>query len=202
MSAAPRASLADLARWLKVREVGTEDLARPAAGPIKVDGLELVSAWQRLPARSGQRWGLTLGAVTLSLLVLAFAVQSALTGQLFPILLAFGMLVAAGITAWRIRSWFWRIELTVNAEAMTLLHHGWYAPPPCRLLLPEINALCFRQSDGKLQALSLLHAQGALVIPISGQRELDRLYCNLLRHLLQKHRAEIGFRELDTRQEN
>ena len=57
MSAPVQASLADLARWLRVEE------------GEHVDRLELASAWQRLPAESHGRTWARLGAGVIGLLL-------------------------------------------------------------------------------------------------------------------------------------
>lgn len=178
------ASLAELARCVKVVETG------------QIDRLELVSAWQRLPERSLNRlfaW-LLLGIVVL--LVLALLLQGILTLQPVALVLAVAIAALAIWQLWRVRYWFWRTVYSVDASTVALQYHGWAVPEGMVLQLADISALQYRLHNGQLDGLFLAHRDGNIPLPFSGRKELDKLYCNLLKHLLQKHQSGIVFRQM------
>ncbi|MBV8656208.1 MAG: hypothetical protein JO142_00110 [Burkholderiales bacterium] len=181
MSAPAQASLADLARWLRVEE------------GEHVDRLELASAWQRLPAESHSRTWASLGAGLVGLLMLLLLAQALATHSL-PALIA-ALLAPAAVAGllWYLRAWSWRTVVDIDAQQVSLARRGWGVPRPVVLPLTTVQALAYRMEQGNLTGLLLEHDDGALSLPYSGRRELDKLYCNILRHLLQKRRPEIRF---------
>lgn len=177
----PQVSLADLARCVRVEE------------GEQYDRLELASAWSRLPDDATDRTVGLVGAGISGLLLLLLLLQAALTRTTPTLILAVLALAGAGIVAWHFRGWFWRTAVDVNAQRIRLAMQGWGVPAPVELPIAEIHALAYRMEHGRLAMLTLDHAGGRLPIPFSGQRELDKLYCNILLHLLQKRRPEIAF---------
>jgi len=181
VSASAPASLADLARWLRVEE------------GEQVDRLELASAWQRLPTDSHSRVLVRFGAALLALLLVLLLVQALVTQSLPATIAALvAPLVVIGLL-WSLRAWSWRTVVDIDAQQVSLARRGWGVPHPIVLDLAAIEALAYRMEQGQLTGLALEHAQGSLSLPYSGRRELDKLYCNILRHLLQKRRPEIRF---------
>lgn len=180
-NAPPKATLSELARWLRV-EPGDER-----------DRLELASAWQLIPldspSRTVARLAVGLVAVIIALLTIQAVILSspALLGVVLLVLLA---IVAAG---WWVRTWFWRTELAVDDHQIRVTRKGWGTPSAVALKLDDIQALAYRMDQGRLIALNLEYAGGHCALPYSGQRELDKLYCNILLHLLQKRRPAIHF---------
>ncbi|WP_374357699.1 hypothetical protein [Chitinimonas sp.] len=179
------ASLAELSRWLRVEE-GSER-----------DRLELASPWQRLAPDAPNRQIARIGSSLIGLLLLMLFVQAALTTST----LAWGLFgfafLAMLLLAWWLRSWFWRAIVDVDAQQISISHRGWSVPATVSLSLETIDSLRYRMHGGQLAGLTLIHQHGQLALPFSGQRELDKLYCNLLRHLLQKRRPAIGFGQAD-----
>ncbi|GAB3244113.1 hypothetical protein [Chitinimonas naiadis] len=175
------ASLADLARWVRVQE-GTQE-----------DRLELASAWQRLPPSAPDRLVAKLGAGMAGLIIGLLLLQALLTwsGVVLAVALL-GMLLVTAL-AWHLRAWFWRTVVDVDESRVLLAYAGWGTPASVELALDDIVNLAYHMDDGHLTLLALEHRHGRLAIPFSGQRELDKLYCNLLKHLLQKRRPAIGF---------
>lgn len=176
-----KASLAELARCVRVQEGEQQDR------------LELASAWSRQPQdASGRTVGL-IGAGLSGLLIMLLLLQAAMARTMPTLVLALLALAAALFFCWHFRGWFWRTEVDVNAVRVRLAMLGWGVPRPVELPIADIEALAYRMEQGRLAVLSLRHRGGELPIPFSGQRELDKLYCNILLHLLQKRRPEIGF---------
>ncbi|GLR14665.1 hypothetical protein GCM10007907_34550 [Chitinimonas prasina] len=177
----PQVSLADLSRWLRVDEGDTRDR------------LELASAWQRLPEGSTDRMVVKAGGGMAALIIGLLLVQAALTDSGIVLGIALVGLALAGWMAWVLRALFWRTVVEVDAERVLLAYRGWGTPKQASLLLDQISELLYRMDEGRLVALTLVHQGGQLAVPFSGQRELDRLYCNLLKHLLQKRQPGISF---------
>jgi hypothetical protein len=63
--------------------------------------------------------------------------------------------------------------------------------------LRAIERLSYRMANHSLSQLQVEAGDRVLVLPFTGERELDRLYCNLLRHLLQRRNPAIVFQRLD-----
>lgn len=189
MNPVPKASVAtleQLARWLTVRE-GTDE-----------DRLLLASAWQRLPAQSPNRLFGWLGLFMVVGVVASLSAQALLTDEAAALVPA-AMLAVFGLGVfWRIRHWFWASEATVSATGFRLDYRGWGTPAGLSVPLAEIRALRYRLRDGQLDGLALAHGSECSPLPFSGQRELDKLYCNLLRHLLQKYQPNIAFERFDS----
>jgi hypothetical protein len=185
---APQASLAELARWLRVEE-GDEH-----------DRLVLASPWQMLPADAPNRHIARIGGTLALFLVLMLFLQAALTASDMAWGLALLSLGVAIFLAWHLRGWFWRTVVDVDGQQLSLSHRGWGVPVAVALPLDDIQALAYRMRNGQLSGLILEHQGGRLALPYSGQRELDKLYCNLLRHLLQKRRPAIRFGQSDEAQ--
>jgi hypothetical protein len=177
----PKVSLTDLARWLRVEEGG------------HYDRLELASPWQLLPADAPNRNIARIGGGMAIFLVMALFVQAALTTSSLAWALAVLSLGIATFGAWRLRDWFWRTVVDVNEQRVEISHRGWAPPGAVALPLDGLQALTYRMRNGQLSGLILEHEGGKLALPYSGLRELDKLYCNLLRHLLQKRRPAIRF---------
>ncbi|HEY9103198.1 hypothetical protein [Chitinimonas sp.] len=175
------ASLADLARWVRVQEGDQEDR------------LELASAWQRLPPGAPDRLIAKLGAGMAAVIIGLLLLQALLTWSGVVLAVALFALLLVGFLAWHLRGWFWRTVVDVDESRVLLGYSGWGAPASVSLPLDDIQHLAYRMDDGHLTLLALEHRSGSLAIPFSGQRELDKLYCNLLKHLLQKRRPGIGF---------
>lgn len=177
----PQASLADLARWLRVEEGEGSDR------------IELASAWQRLPEGSSDRLVARIGAALAAIVVVLLLLQALLTRSGIALALAVLALGLALAALWHLRGWFWRTVVDLDDAAISLAVRGWGGPGPVALALADVERLSYRMEDGQLTALTLEHRGGRLPLPFSGRRELDKLYFNLLRHLLQKRRPEIGF---------
>ncbi|QDQ25903.1 hypothetical protein FNU76_05800 [Chitinimonas arctica] len=176
-----QASLAELARWLRVEEGDGRDR------------LELASAWQRLPDGAPDRLTAKLGAGMAVGIIVLLSLQAVLTRSGVVLAIALAALVLALMVAWRLRGWFWLTQVEVDDARVCFGFRGVGVPPTTALALDDIVSLDYRLADGKLVSLALAHRQGKLVLPYTGQPELDKLYSNLLKHLLQKRRPAIGF---------
>ncbi|WP_269533088.1 hypothetical protein [Chitinimonas sp. BJYL2] len=177
------ATLAELARWLRVEEGDSRDR------------LELASAWQRMPDGSPYRLKLQFAAgIVLAILLLLFTVGLLSESPMALAIALMGGLLAAGVF-WYVRAWFWRSVLELDARHLSLTYCGWGAPVSTILLLEQIDRLSYALHEGRLASLQLEHRDGELILPFSGQRELDKLYFNLLRHLLLKRRPAITIGE-------
>ncbi|MGQ5524268.1 hypothetical protein ACUHMQ_13560 [Chitinimonas sp. PSY-7] len=175
------ASLAELARCVRVEEGEQQDR------------LELASAWARLPYGAANR---TVGLITVSvtgILISLLLLQAAIARTMPTLIVALLALGLALFFGWYFRAWFWRTAVEVNAVRIRLAMLGWGVPAPVELPIADIQALAYRMDNGRLAVLKLDYTGGSLPIPFSGQRELDKLYCNILLHLLQKRRPEIAF---------
>ncbi|MBV8467063.1 MAG: hypothetical protein JO218_14050 [Burkholderiales bacterium] len=177
----PKATLSELARWLRV-EPGDER-----------DRLELASAWQLIPLDSPSRTVARFAIGLVALIVTLLTIQAVMLSS--PMLLGVVLLVLLGVaaTGWWLRTWFWRTELDVDDQRISVRRKGWGVPGAVALPLDEVRALAYRMDGGHLVSLNLEHAGGQCALPYSGQRELDKLYCNILLHLLQKRRPAIHF---------
>ncbi|PHV13203.1 hypothetical protein [Chitinimonas sp. BJB300] len=177
----PNASLAALARCVRVEEGEQQDR------------LELASAWARLPTDATDR---TVGMIAVGvsgILICLLFLQAAVTRTAPTLIMALVALGGAVLIGWYFRAWFWRTAVEVNAVRIRLAMQGWGVPAPVELPIADIHALAYRMDKGRLAVLKIDYSGGSLPIPFSGQRELDKLYCNILLHLLQKRRPEIAF---------
>lgn len=191
MSAPPnKVDIADLARWLRVEENAQRDR------------LELASPWQMLPPDAPNRHLVRIGSLLALVLLLMLFMQAALTRSNIAWALAGVALAGLAFVAWRMRAWFWRTVVDVDASQVSISHAGFGAPKGVSLPLDDIRALRYRMYDGHLASLALEHDSGKLALPYSGKHELDKLYCNLLRHLLQKRRPGIGFGQTESTELN
>lgn len=170
------ASLSDLARWLRIQE------------SEHCDTLTLASPWQRMPDSSPNRLAAIGAAIVIGFAVLGFLLQALFTRHWLGLALAVAVLAVAAVAVWRIRYWFWNTVIAVADDAITLSYRGWGVPPAISVPSAQVSALVYRMRGGQLSRLSLKHEGGALALPVTGQAELDKLYFNLLKHLLQKRK--------------
>ncbi|MDK2124257.1 hypothetical protein [Parachitinimonas caeni] len=176
-------TFAQLARWVRVLE-----------GPGS-DSIELASTWQRLPEHSLNRLFPGLVVLVVSVLAMGFLIQAAIIGE--PVTAVVGGLMLVGLVgfAWHKRYWFWRTIVHVSSDSVSLSWQGWGVPATVSMPLTAVSSLEYALEGDQLQRLELRSKEldAALQLPISGQRDLDRLYYNLLKHLLTKHSHAISF---------
>ncbi|MFC4161465.1 hypothetical protein [Chitinimonas lacunae] len=184
-SALTGASLSDLARWLRIEE------------GERCDTLSLASAWERMPESSPNRLAVLGGAVLAVLVVLGFLLQALFTRHWLGLVLALAVIAVCVGAAWRVRYWFWTPVIAVGDDAIALSYRGWGVPATISVSSAGVSALVYRMRGGQLSRLSLQHSGGALALPISGHAELDKLYFNLLKHLLQKRKPLLDLTAAD-----
>lgn len=170
------ASLSDLARWLRINE------------SEQCDTLSLASPWQRMPESSPNRLAAIGAAIVVGFAVFGFLLQALFTRHWLGLALALMVMLVAAVAAWRVRYWFWTPVISVADDAIALSYRGWGVPAAITVPSAQVSALVYRMRGGQLSRLSLKHENGALALPISGHAELDKLYFNLLKHLLQKRK--------------
>lgn len=176
-----QASLAELANWLRLEE-----------SPMG-DRLEMASAWQRLPANSSDKMVTILGAAMALLIIALLVIQAMATHSSLTLAIALVGLLLVIVVGWRLRGWFWRTVVKVDDGRLLMSFLGWGVPRSIDVPLDNISSLIYYLDNGQLYGLTLVHTQGRLALPFSGRRELDKLYCNLLKLLLQRRRPSIGF---------
>ncbi|MBV1774129.1 hypothetical protein KSF73_00205 [Burkholderiaceae bacterium DAT-1] len=175
--------LALLSRALKVNE------------GEKKDTVELVSPWQRLPEFSPVRLHVRIGAGFVALVVLLMTFQGVIAHQLLPVIAAVFILLGGVLFAWQKRFWFWAAILEVDADTIRLVFRGPGAPAASEMRTNEVDALVYRMNEGRLARLAIQSGASCLKLPFSGRHDVDKLYCNLIRHFLQKHKPDIEFKQ-------
>lgn len=176
-------ALDQLSRWVRV------------TNQTHHDSLELASIWQRQSSGSLNRLFFHLAFMITTLLAMLLLVQGAVTLHYWAIAVGLALIVAELWMAWRVRHWFWRVVLKVDQDNLTLGWKGPGCPGATAIPMQGIQRLEYRTDDGHLSGLRVIHTEGRIALPYTGNDDLDKLFYNLLKHLLSKRKADIRFGE-------